>query len=202
MAPELTELAERFLPSYLFPEARRQLLDDINAFPHNRGYYTNIGQPAYLQGDGWTNFIVLNFDTGERRPVSGIVLSNSCDIVPDNRTVAGQRVVFAPIINLHKYINLLRASGRDDQQIDSTVGRLVKQHVNNAFYLPAFGQMPEGLVLLDDLHSEPLEYFWTAANKQRLIRLSDFGFWLFVLKLSIHFTRLQEEIQRGSSSTA
>lgn len=193
--PDLAELAERFLPSYLLPNARAELLKHLTEFPHNRGYYSIAPAQEQLQGDGFTNFVIFNFHTAERKSVKGLVLSNSCDIAAPNTTVEDQRITFAPIISVQKYADLLRASGRDQERIESTLGRMRKQHLNNVFYLPPYGEFPESLVLFDDLHSEPLSYFWSA-SKQRLLRLSDFGFWLLVLKLSIHFTRLHEEVQR------
>ena len=196
MPSELFELADRFLPSYLLPGTRRRLLEQIDSFPHTRGYYSAISTPDYLQGDGWTGFIVFNFISGERRSVRGLVISNSCDVAAENSTVSGQRVVFAPVIRLERFEALLKTSDRTEQQVQSTIDALKKQHINNAFYLPQCAAIPESLILLDDLHSVPLDYFW-AAEKTRLFRLSDFGFWLFLLKLSIHLTRLHEEVERG-----
>jgi len=197
MPSDLLALAEQFLPAYLLPGAREQLLKQINEFPHNRGYYASINEPEYLQGDRWSGFIIFNFDSGERKEVKGLIISNSCDINRNNNTVPSQRVVFAPVIRMAAYIDLLKADGRDEARIETMVDRIKKQHVDNVFYLPEHGDLPDALVLLDNLHSEPLAYFW-AAPKNRISRLSDFGFWLFVLKLSIHFTRLREEVQRGS----
>lgn len=195
MTDDLLELADRFLPSYLLPGARSQLLAQINDFPHDKGYYSAIEDPDVLQGDVWHGLVVVNFDTREARSTRGILISNSCDISVDNRAIEGQGLVFAPTIRLDRFADLLRQSGRDDEQVNSTLDRLKKQHINNAFYLPGFGEQPESLVLLDNIHSMPLNAFW-ALEKTRHLRLSDFGFWLFLLKLSIHFTRLHEAVRR------
>jgi hypothetical protein len=198
MAEDLAQLAERFLPTYLLPGDRGRLLDAINSFPHERGYYTDLEQPTYLQGDGLTRFVVFNFFTAERKEVLGLVLSNSCDISPDNRPDPAQRIVFAPIIKLRRFAELLLRNGRAQAQVDSAMERLRRQHDNGAFYLPAHGSMEDSVVLLDDVHSEPLDHFWNA-NKHRVVRLSDFGFWLLTLKLSINFSRLHEEVTRGTA---
>lgn len=197
MPSDLLALAQQFLPAYLLPGAREQLLKQINEFPHERGYYTSIDDPAYLQGDRWSGFVVFDFDSGAKREVKGLIISNSCDVSPNNSTGPGQRIVFAPLVRMSAYIDLLKADGRDEGRITSMVDRIKRQHVDNVFYLPEHGDAPAALVLLDNLHSEPLASFW-AATKTRITRLSDFGFWLFVLKLSIHFTRLREEVQRNS----
>lgn len=36
-----------------------------------------------------------------------------------------------------------------------------------------------------------------AINQQRLFTLSDYGLYLFLLKISIHFTRIRERIDRN-----
>ena len=53
-----------------------------------------------LQGDGWRGFQLFSFESGERRSIQGIVLSNSCDISEDNQRVVAPKVVFAPIVKL------------------------------------------------------------------------------------------------------
>ena len=50
-------------------------------------------------------------------------------------------------------------------------------------------------MLLDDLHSMPIELHGQAAEK--LFTLSMAGFYLFVLKLSVHFCRLHENVDRS-----
>lgn len=201
MTGELIELANIFLPAYLFAGARKELLKQINDFPHERGYYSQIPEPRYLQGDGWSRFRIFNFETGEQRQVTGVILSNSCDISRSNKTVPGQRVIFAPRISLSRYIDRLRAAEPDETRVEAIIRSVRQQHVNNVFFLPAHGSMPDSMILLDNLHSEPLEHFWNTSDT-RVLRLSDFGFWLFALKLSIHFTRLQEEVQRGVETAA
>lgn len=53
-----------------------------------------------LQGDGWRGFQLFMFDPGDRRSVRGLVLSNSCNVDPDNPRDVPARVVFAPLVNV------------------------------------------------------------------------------------------------------
>ena len=51
------------------------------------------------------------------------------------------------------------------------------------------------VVLLDDLHSIPLA---SHPGDQKLFTLSMAGFYLFIFKLSVHFCRLHEHVDRRS----
>jgi hypothetical protein len=51
------------------------------------------------------------------------------------------------------------------------------------------------IALLDDLHTLPLGMF-QKADRPKLFTLSQVGFYLFVVKLSIHFCRFSEGISR------
>ena len=63
-------------------------------------------------------------------------------------------------------------------------------------HLPAIrGQMEESLALFGDVCSEPLDYFMSG-ERSLTCPLSDFGFYLFLVKLSIHFTRMLEGVER------
>ncbi len=50
-----------------------------------------------LQGDGWREFQIFKFHTGERSSVRGLVISNSCDVDPDNQRDIPARIIFAPL---------------------------------------------------------------------------------------------------------
>jgi hypothetical protein len=63
-------------------------------------------------------------------------------------------------------------------------------------YLPANPEvMPESVALFSDARSHPLDDF-LARERSLLFRLSDFGFYLFLFKLSIHFNRMLEGVER------
>ena len=55
--------------------------------------------------------------------------------------------------------------------------------------------MEESSALFGDVRSQPLDHFM-AGDRSLLFRLSDFGFYLFLFKLSIHFTRMLEGVER------
>jgi hypothetical protein len=81
-------------------------------------------------------------------------------------------------------------------QTDDKIAAIRKQHVTSLFYLPMGASLNEDHVaLLDDLHTLPLRMFQNA-DRPKLFTLSQVGFYLFVVKLSIHFCRFSGDISR------
>lgn len=107
--------------------------------------------------------------------------------------------MIAPLIRLTDYVDLL-ARVLSAQQIDDKVSSIRKQHVSNIFYLPRGASLDaDHIAVLDDLHSLPLTTFEqgrAAKMVVKLFTLSQMGFYLFLVKLSIHFCRFQEGVAR------
>ena len=188
-----------FLPKYLSPSQQQSLFDEIKRFPAKVSYYTPpsaIGVEDMLQGDGWRGLIAIDFDTLEKKPVSGIIISNSCDIVAENAHDHSPNVLFAPIVKLDSFLNLLRDAGKSAQDVNAKADVIRKQAISSLFYLPKYeGVMEDSIVVLDDIHRHPLQHF-LASTRIRLFRLTQFAFYLFVIKLSIHLHRLNEGVAR------
>lgn len=195
---EIFEQIRTFLPKYLTPAEKDDLFEELKRFPENASFYFGREdlRNELLQGDGWRGFVAIDFLTGNRKTVSGVILSNSCDIDPINIRSFPVNILFAPIIKLDKYIKKLQAEGKKDDQIKSLLATIRKQRVTNIFYLPSYpGVIDESFILMDDIHTHPLSDFLTA-NRQPLFKLNQFFFYFFIIKLSIHFCRFQEEIHR------
>jgi hypothetical protein len=193
------EKIEDHLPKYLSPEHQRELGEQLRDF-ENRNYYTRQLPDALLQGDGWNALSLFDFATGQRGQVKGIVLSNSCDISAGNKRDIPARIVFAPLVPLERYQKLLEASRALTQdQIEKKISAIRQQSVTSLFFLPKGGDLEaDHIAVLDDLHNVPSEAFLGEAMRRRLFTLSQMGFYLFVLKLSIHFCRFQEDLDRDS----
>ena len=87
------------------------------------------------------------------------------------------------------------AAGQTPQQLASIAEAIKGQQVTSLMYLPAVGGIMEPSVgLFDDLRAQPLDNF-RANERSKLFCLSDFGFYLFLFKLSIHFTRMLEDVE-------
>ena len=102
---DLLDSIRLYLPKYLTPEQARDLWSGLADFPKNIDYYWfDSGlSDEILQGDGWRGLVVRDFFTGDRRTVSGVVLSNSCDVALENETNTPAHIVFAPLISVSKF---------------------------------------------------------------------------------------------------
>ena len=160
-----------------------------------KGYYLSTTRDKYrsdiLQGDGWCGLQLFSFEDGKEHEVRGIVLSNSCDISTDNEHVFTPRIVFAPIIKLSAIEARFKVHQLAEDAIKSRIKSIKNQSVTNIFYLPAGTQLEEDSVaFLDDLHSIHIDQLFG----KKLFTLSMAGFYLFCYKLSVHFCRLQENV--------
>jgi hypothetical protein len=194
---DILEQVRLFLPKYLSPGRQEDLWRELRSFPHNRTIYSDRhAEPDILQGDGWRGFVAINFHSREHKVVSGLVLSNSCDVSPGNRRALVPTVTFVPLMRVSRYMELLAEAGQTEQQRESVQETMRKQEVTSLMFLPAVhGVMDQSVANFNDVHAHPLDDF-VARERSRLFRLSDFGFYLFLFKLSIHFTRMLEGVQR------
>lgn len=198
------ETLKQQIPYYLSVEDRRLLVAEIKSISQggNAEYVLNHARDEFgdfmLQGDGWRGFILFSFETGERRSVKGLVLSNSCDVDPDNPRDLPSRVIFAPLVRLSVFADLLRAAGVEAERIDAKLVDIRAQKTTNIFFIPAGSFLSEDyIVRLDEAHSMPTKSHINHEDRQKLFTLSNTGFYMFVLKLSIHFCRLQERVNRA-----
>ncbi|MFC4669074.1 hypothetical protein ACFO5X_10955 [Seohaeicola nanhaiensis] len=197
------EALRQQIPYYLTAEpARKELVEGLKALSEGAtdGYFFPAGGDPHantmLQGDGWRGFQVFSFTSGAQNLTRGIVLSNSCDISPENERVLPPKVTFAPLVKLARIKARFEEHGLRAEQIEGRLQAIRAQSVTSIFYLPASGPLEEEYVaLLDDLHSMPVEAHRQAAEK--VFTLSMAGFYLFVFKLSVHFCRLQENVDRS-----
>ncbi|MCY4265712.1 MAG: hypothetical protein OXE78_12790 [Gammaproteobacteria bacterium] len=199
------ESLQKHIPSYLTEEDQKVLFRELKALSSggNADYILNPRNDSFrnaaLQGDGWRGFQLFEFETGKKRSVRGLVLSNSCDIDPENFRDLPTRIIFAPLVNLNKYKNMLENSGLDSKIIEQKINSIIAQKTSNVFYLPASGALEDDYIIrLDELHSMPFSAHRESPDRQKLFTLSNTGFYMLVLKLSVHFCRLQEKINRSS----
>ena len=192
-----TESIKEQIPYYLTQEAKENLVKALDRFPHRIEYYLERYQDEILQGDGWTSIEIVRFEDGERKLIRAMLLSNSCDVSPENKRELPAKLAYAPIIKLSRYLSLLLAAGLDPKRVESKVLSIKEQKVTSLFYLPRGANIDDDYVaLLDDLHTVPLRAFIDRKDKNKLFTLGQVGFYLFLLKLSVHFCRFHEEVAR------
>lgn len=184
------------IPYYLTERDKEALVKELKKF-NSITYYINLYPDVALQGDGWSALGLIRYETGERRQVRGIVLSNSCDIDPKNKSDIPTKLLFAPIIKLRAYASLLEDADISKEKIEGKFNSIRQQRVTTLFYLPkGAGLEDEYIALLDDIHSLPLKVFFEQKDRTKLFTLSLPGFYLFILKLSVHFCRFSEDVSR------
>jgi hypothetical protein len=194
------EVIQDHLPYYLTQEAKDGILQELRKFPEAFQYYL-MGLHQYrddmLQGGGWQHLHLRDFGTGEKLHVSGVILSNTCDISPENKRDLPINVIFAPLIPLSALRARLAGTGASEERISAKLDAIRKQHVTNLFYVPAGGGLEaDHVVLLDDVHTMPAEVF-VAERGTKIFTLSQAGFYLFIIKLSLHFCRFHENLIRA-----
>jgi hypothetical protein len=195
MAHTLSEDIKDHLPPYLSSEQKGDLFRDLGNFP-KINYYILKNEQELLQGDAWTGFTVLDFVSGEKKKVKGIILSNSCDIDIQNERDLSIKIVFVPLVKLDQYIKLLYLANLSQERVDSKIEAIKQQRVTSLMYFPKGGELTDDYIAnLDDIHSLPLRYF-ISGEETKLFTLSQAGFYVFLLKLSIHFCRFQENVLR------
>lgn len=139
---------------------------------------------------------IPNPEVKEDIPV--ILLSNTCDMDIENKRLNPCRIMYAPILNLDKYISTLEKNGVSLERINNHVTDIKNQTISQILYLPTaiiYGH--DSIVMFDRTISMPI----SADNIKKMIgsrffTLSNYGFYLLLLKLSYHFTRVQEKVDR------
>jgi hypothetical protein len=190
-----------YLPKYLSEEATVSLFRELASFPSNidsRVYTLKLKDEQILfQGDGLSDLWISDLP-GERRERSRVmVLSNTCDVAPENKRLLGPRVLYCPIIRLSAYEALIRQT--TTISIDEHLKALRRQELTSMMYLPENEHLGgEAVALLDRVNNCDAQQIDLAELiRTRLFTFGDYGFYLFLLKISIHFTRIREGVARS-----
>ncbi len=188
---------DKYFPYYLTHEQKIELTKNLKKSPNEINYYSSLHKDDLFQGDGWSDFCIYDFSLKDQKSIRGIILSNTCDISPENKREIIPNIIWAPIIKIKNYENLLRSSGVSQQVINGKLASIRAQHMTNVFFLPQGSELEDEYVaLLDKAQSFPMNLWLDRENKKKFFTLSTAGFYLFVMKLSIHFCRLHENVTR------
>ncbi len=194
---------KKYLPKYLSPEATEKLFQDLKDFPENihKRLYGDVleDENDVFQGDGIIDLPVINLPDEIVRKGKVMILSNTCDISLDNKRIFFPRIMYCPILRLSKFIEMLRKREITNERINQFVDVIKKQEVSSIFYLPQGGNLEEDYIaILENVNNCDIKVIQKEEiKKQRLFSLSNYGFYLFLFKLSIHFTRIREAVERG-----
>jgi hypothetical protein len=190
-----------YLPKYLSPETEQKLLEDLSDFPSNidERMYTKLESETIFQGDCIKNLLIINLPNTETRETNSIIISNTCDIDVSNKRKFSSNLIYTPLIKLEKYKELLICYNiYSETSIKNHIEDIKKQRITQIFYLPPSAKInEETIVFFDRVCSCDNRYLERSnISEIRLFSLSQYGFYLFLFKLSIHFTRMYEGIDR------
>jgi hypothetical protein len=191
-------------PFFLPSKSKDKLEKEIRAFLASNNYpnlYISSGDEHLMQGDAINGLEKIIFDTVKKQEIRGIAFSNSCDMSVENPRIRPMNVCFSPLIKLSAYLELLESNGIDKTRVSAHGEAIRKQELTNIFFLPSGGINEEdSLVIFDDISSMPLNILASKIEKKDsrvLFSLSQFGHYLLLFKLSIHFCRFSEHIERS-----
>jgi len=194
-----------YLPKYLTPESEYELFSELNAFPDNIDdrLYTNFGLDKNLiyQGDGLEGLLYVSLPDktiGEGK--RAMVFSNSCDIDIHNKRFYASNIIYSPIFEFSKYSAFLKQNvNLNEAAIEDHLSMIRRQRITSIFYLPSgSGLSSESLVFFDRINTCDLKFiFENRVHSNKIFTLSQYGLYLFIIKLSIHFTRLNEHLDRN-----
>ena len=197
------EKIRRHLPEYLNPNDKTKLFEELKLFPDNidsRIYssHPELSDKIIYQGDIVSNQPLVFLPNNIVKSNQVFIISNTCDIDLSNERVKTPRVVYCPIIQFQVYSQLVREYYDTVEAVDSHLNTIKKQRITSMFYLPEYGDITESIVLFDSTNN----YLLDESNLERMLEnrvvsLANYGFYLFLVKLSIHFTRVEENVNRG-----
>jgi|SRR5208283_23757 len=190
---EIFDEIPTYLPKYLSAPETTDLFSELSQFPNNidSRMYTSFleGQSTIYQGDGLSDIWIAELPKGEIRRARVIVLSNTCDISPNNLRKLGARLLYCPIVRFSSYQSML--SEQNETSTRSHLADIRKQRISSMFYLPESQKLgEESIALLDRPNNCALSGInLESVIQSRLFTLSMYGWYLFLFKLSIHLSR-------------
>lgn len=201
---DIFEQIKIYLPKYLSPQTHRNLFEGLQQFPdsllNGDNFYSNrenIDSCVLYQGDGIVSLKFANLKDFKFKEANGVVISNTCDVSLENERLSPSYVLYAPMMELRLYQKILLTKFPEKRVMDH-ISDVEHQRVTQLFFLPARAKFPENILFLDKITSCPNEFIERATlREKRLFTLSQYGHYLFMIKLSIHFTRLMDGVDRG-----
>jgi hypothetical protein len=196
------EEIRKFLPTFLSQDSENAFVEEITHFirqSENRPFYTDAlrGTSTIFQGDALDDLLIINLPDMATRQGKGMVLSNSCDINPSNQRLFDASLCYAPIFSLPAYLDALRKQF-SEERVAAHEHALRRQAITQIFFLPKGGHLEnDAIVFLDRVISTANQSVSrNGLPDRRIFTLSDFGAWLFTLKISIHFCRIRDHVDR------
>jgi hypothetical protein len=189
-----------YLPKYLSDEQQENLYEELKAFPQNidNRFYTQFlkDEKVLFQGDAFMEVPFPNFQDKSFKSVKGFLLSNTCDSNLGNRRMFDPFITFAPLFSLRKYEKNLLGQFKSEK-VQSHIEAIRDQKITSFFFLPKSNLYEEMFVRFDCAFSvQASKDFEDRLLDGRMFTLSNYAFYLLLVKLGIHLSRVQEKIDR------
>lgn len=183
---------QRQLPPFLTSAKKQEILDAIKDFPEKFNPYQYVKEDPFAeQGDIFADVPFYFYENNKKEHKIAMVLSNACDISPENKRYAPVKVITALLLKFDRFSDLIRRN-LPSSSAESIERDIKSQKITNMMYLPKGAALQEDYILkFDCLTSIPLKEFLTNRG-ERLARLSLFGYYMLLFKLSVHFCRFPE----------
>lgn len=199
---ELKAYIPKFLPSGEQDElfyGLKQIVDDKESYSQRlKNFYATYGarkEPYLDQGDCLDGMSIFNLPSSDSRQGYGFVLSNSCDISSENKRDIPMRLLYAPVINLEKYVLLLK---QKNVYREGWIENVRQQKITHLFYLPkgaGLGLGYEAIVPFDHILSIDKDLIQVDTIKEkRVFQLSRVAWYILLIKLTHHFARANEDL--------
>ncbi len=185
-----------FLPKSLSPSSEEKLFQDLESFSNgydNQNWYLThlVNEPELYQGDLVDN---LPFNFIDHQIIGkGLLISNTCDMALDNekKRIYDSYIMYAPLFDINKYQKKLLEK-YDLQRITNHIDQIKNQKTTNTMYFKDYNFFAR----LDMLQSISIGKYLSEILKNRINCLSQFSWYLMLYKISIHFCRMQEGLDR------
>lgn len=197
----------QFLPTFLSQGSQTAFVDEIRHYLGSQikpFYSSALAAKAILfQGDGLDGLPIIHLPDPTIKPGRALLLSNTCDVDPSNARLFDASLTYAPILSLPRYLSALRQQF-EETRVAQHENDIRQQLISQIFFLPRGARLQEdSIVFLDRTVSSSSTVVDRASVPQiRLFTLSDFGAWLLTLKLSIHFCRIRDQVDRNAGKIA
>lgn len=196
---QFTRIVKSFLPAYLSTNEYANLIAELKNYPNNKSLYLtgaqDVEKSEVWQGDCWSGIPIQNINSGEQQKITCTVISNSCDIDTNNERLSDRWITVTPTVPTKSYEQSLLTI-HTPEQVRGHIEGIRNQKASDRIYFHQTALNEDRVALLDQSYSIPLHIFQQNA-RSRIFRLNNAGFYILLLKLSIHFTRMQEKIHRS-----
>ena len=191
---------EIYFPPYLSITSKEELFKGLKQFNHEdfSSFYLfdNIEKlnTQWAQGDSVSE---LDFNGTNRE---ALLISNTCDMSLENDRNIPIHVSYVPIAKVKTVLEMLKEGRHCQSYIKTFIANLKKQKYTNLFYLPSVNPSSEDKVaFLDMTHSCDKDNL-PAPSANKVFCMGNTGFYLFLFKLSVHFTRMMEGLDRSPTN--